>query len=286
MVLDEGDTDPCPQCFCNRPSFADDVRNKTVNFVFNSGLDLAIQYTFSKANLSTAVIDHDYLKCPFTEYQILNDNKVTLEEAKTIENSTRGQFLSSKWFNERKYRLTASTFGEILKCTDKRNLLKFCETLFCPPKLTTPPVIHGKTYEPIALELFQQKFSTKVAKCGLFVNEEFPNFAASPDGIIDDEIIVEVKCPFTAKDDCISESKSITFLEKNCNGSLQLKCTHNYFYQIQGQLAICKKKCCFLIVYTFKDLQVFEIQYDESFVKKHMFPVLEEFFHKTYLPFV
>ena len=68
MVLDEGDTHPRPQCFRNRPSFADDVRNKTVNFVFNSGLDLAMRYTFSKANLSTSVIDHDYLKCPFTEY--------------------------------------------------------------------------------------------------------------------------------------------------------------------------------------------------------------------------
>ena len=60
--------DPRPVAFRNRQSFQDDIRNKTVNFVFQSGLDLAMRYTFSKANIAAAAEDHSYLKRPFTEY--------------------------------------------------------------------------------------------------------------------------------------------------------------------------------------------------------------------------
>jgi len=62
------DEDPRPKHLRNRPSFIDEVRSKTVNFVYQAGLDLAMRYTFPKANLSTAVSDHDYLKRPYTEY--------------------------------------------------------------------------------------------------------------------------------------------------------------------------------------------------------------------------
>jgi len=62
------DVDPRPECFRNRASYQDDVRNLTVNFAFRSGLDIAMRHTFSKANLSLAILDHDYLPLPFTRY--------------------------------------------------------------------------------------------------------------------------------------------------------------------------------------------------------------------------
>jgi hypothetical protein len=152
--------------------------------------------------------------------------------------------------------------------------------------LCSPPIVHGKTYESIAIAQFEKKYSKIVSKCGLFVNETFPNFAASPDGVIDDETIVEVKCPFTARNDLISESNSISFLELNSNGLLQLKPSHNYYYQIQGQLVIAKKRRCILIVYTFKDLQIFEIDYNAEFVEHVLLPGLKQFYENVYLPFL
>lgn len=62
------DSDPRPKCFRNRPCYQDDVRNLTVNFALRSGLDVAMRYTFPKANLSSAILDHDYLSLPFTQY--------------------------------------------------------------------------------------------------------------------------------------------------------------------------------------------------------------------------
>ncbi len=105
---------------------------------------------------------------------------MTEERREEIEKKTRGQNQSPFWFKERKWRLTASNFGDILKITDRRDLNKLCQNLLNPVKLTSPSIVHGKTYESIALEKFQQTTSTKVKTCGLFINTGFPNLAASP----------------------------------------------------------------------------------------------------------
>jgi len=138
----------------------------------------------------------------------------------------------------------------------------------------------------VAISEFEEKFKTNVHQCGLFINEMYPNFAASPDDLIDEETIIEVKCPYTARNEIVSESSQISFLEKNLNGELQLKRTHKYFFQIQGQLAISKRKKCILIVYTFKDLQTFNIHFDENFFHEQLHPSLTKFFEKVYLPFL
>ena len=216
----------------------------------------------------------------------MNDNKVNSERSLEIEKSTREQSSSLKWFKERKFRLTASKFGEILKCTENRDLSKFCEELFSPPSLSSPAVVHGKTYESVAIEEFEKVFGTKVFRCGLFVNEAFPNYAATPDGVIDDNTILEVKCPFNARLDKISESKSISFLERRDDGVLHLKPSHSYFAQIQDQLAISKRKSCIFLVYTFKDLQIFQVDYDSYFVEKKLLPTLNDFYLNVYLPFL
>jgi hypothetical protein len=50
--------------------------------------------------------------------------------------------------------------------------------------------------------------------------------------------IGEVKCPFSKKDVCIEEAcKDKNFYLGIANGKIQLKKTHNYYYQIQGCMA-------------------------------------------------
>ena len=84
----------------------------------------------------------------------------------------------------------------------------------------------------------------------------------------------------------ISDQSGINFLEKNDQGLLQLNCNHNYFYQIQGQMAISEKKKCILVVYTLKDLKIFPIEYDENFVNLELIPRLNKFYAEIYLPFL
>ena len=64
----EEDDDPRPLKYRKRPSYQDEVNNKTVNFTARTGIDVTWRYTFAKADLGTAMMDHDYLADPFAYY--------------------------------------------------------------------------------------------------------------------------------------------------------------------------------------------------------------------------
>ena len=48
-----------------------------VNYVFETKHDLNLRYIFPKADLQTAVKDHDHLDRPYTEYRVIERNKVS-----------------------------------------------------------------------------------------------------------------------------------------------------------------------------------------------------------------
>jgi len=76
--------------------------------------------------------------------------------------------------------------------------------------------------------------------------------AASPDGLIGDDSIIEIKCPISIKDltpkDAYNEKK-LSFMEVQLD-NLILKKTHIYYYQVQGQLRITNRTFCYFIVWT------------------------------------
>ena len=76
-----------------------------------------------------------------------------------------------------------------------------------------------------------------VDECGVFLSEEYPYLATSPDGGIR---LMGVKCPYKHRDHSIADScKDSAFcLYSDEDGSQQLKRTHDYYYQITGQFVI------------------------------------------------
>lgn len=89
---------------------------------------------------------------------------------------------------------------------------------------------------------------------GLFVDFDLPYLAASPDGLVGDDSIIEIKCPFSIKDFTPMEAyneKKLKFMEIQSN-NLILKKTHIYYYQVQGQLHITNRQFCYFIVWTLK----------------------------------
>ena len=132
------------------------------------------------------------------------------------------------------------------------------------------------------------KTGKKVNKCGLFVALECPHLAATPDGVVENEdAIIEVKCPYVGKREKIEPNpKFFPFLEAADGGGLKLKTTHNYYFQVQGQLNICNKQFCYFIVYTFKDCRILRITRDPTFYDAEMVPKLYTFFKKHFLPCV
>ena len=152
--------------------------------------------------------------------------------------------------------------------------------------MSNDAVVHGKTYEKIAISRFENKTGLKVQSCGLFIHENFPFLAATPDGIVGEDEIVEVKCPFAGRDCEIKPGKNFAFLNYTSDQKVTLKSNHNYMYQIQGQLAISKKKNCYFVVYTFKDLFIEKVAYDEYFFRNEILPKTKNFYENFYRPLI
>jgi hypothetical protein len=62
--------DPRPVKFRNMGSYNDHVRNVLVNYCSSSSADIALPYSYPKADIQAASGDHDYLQKPFLEYWI------------------------------------------------------------------------------------------------------------------------------------------------------------------------------------------------------------------------
>ncbi|KAF0708968.1 YqaJ domain-containing protein, partial [Aphis craccivora] len=107
-----------------------------------------------------------------------------------------------------------------------------------------------------------------------------------PDGIIDDESLVEIKCPASAKElapeDAIQSNKI-----KYCSikdGALFLKRNDNYYYQVQGQLHISQKTYCYFCVWTPKGLMYEKIKRDDDFWKNNTEIKIKTFYLENLLP--
>jgi hypothetical protein len=141
-------------------------------------------------------------------------------------------------------------------------------------------------YEQLAVARFTELTGKEIHQCGLFVDQESPFPAATPDGIVAKEnALLKVKCPFKGRDSRIEPGDKFKFLESR-KGELKLKKKHSYFFQVQGQLKICKRKTCYFVTYTFADIFIEEIEYDAEFYSQKMFPHLASFYKNHFLPCV
>ena len=150
--------------------------------------------------------------------------------------------------------------------TGRRNIEKFCKSLHHSEQLSTPPVLHGRMYETVAIRQFEKESGLSVQKCGLCIDPQHPYLAASPDGLVGNTQTVEVKCPYSGRNSMIQPGPNFPYLEL-VNDELVLKNNHKYYDQVQGQLFITKNTECFFIVYTFIDMKIMRVQYNTDYVQ-------------------
>lgn len=155
-----------------------------------------------------------------------------------------------------------------------------------PTAFKSKSIQHGKIFEKQAIEEFSKhhNIESHIKKCGLFVSFERPHIGASPDCLLFDNSIIEVKCPYTNRYLEINE-KTVPYLETDIDNNLQLKRNHPYFYQIQGQLYVTKRKSCILLIFTFKEIIAIQIERDEEFIST-MIGKLDEFYKEFLEPAV
>ena len=133
------------------------------------------------------------------------------------------------------------------------SLIQVAEDLLKSKDLTNVPAVrHGKQKEAVAVREFERISGHRTKPYGLFVHRTCPFLAASPDRLVDIcgvPYVVEVKCPFAAKDYEVDANK-IPYLFVGEQGDMQLKDSHEYYYQVQGQVACTGFVSCVFIVHT------------------------------------
>ena len=160
---------------------------------------------------------------------------------------------SPEWFQLREKRLTASDLAQAMgkgKFGTRQDLLIRKAFPNLKPFETAPPLKWGTMFEDMGMRCYQErKDNVFIHEFGLIPNEEIDCFGASPDGITETGVMVEMKCPYKRKFD----------------GQIP----EQYYLQIQGQLATCKlDKCDYVECYmnVFENLTEYElcVQPDES----------------------
>jgi len=209
------------------------------------------------------------------EDRFLSDQKITRiseEEVRDIEAATRGQAASRIWKEQRRIRITASRVGDVVNATERRDMEALVRSVIRPVKFDSAATRHGRKYESVALDRFAKLYGAAVSQCGLFIHKERPYLAASPDGLLNQDTVIEVKCPYTNRDKVIT-SVTVPWIRPDNT----LKKRHKHYYQVQTQMACTGLKKCKLIVFTSADMKIIDVAFDEECVSE-LYAKVDEFF--------
>ena len=88
---------------------------------------------------------------------------------------------------------------------------------------------HGTLLEPLVRDLYDQRTGRKSHEIGLVQHRQYPWLGASPDGVTEDGLLIEIKCPLTRK--------------------IEPKVPKHYWPQVQLQLEITDLEECDFIQY-------------------------------------
>lgn len=125
--------------------------------------------------------------------------------------------------------------------------------------------------------------------CGIFIHTTLGYIGASPDGLVfrngDDHPtgIIEIKCPFSnhskqnIKEPVRGDKNSFCHIDEN-TGLVKLKVGHDYYYQVQGQMAVVGVQWCDFVIWTLSFMHVERIHYNEAFWKDKCLPQLSSFY--------
>ncbi|CAG4959208.1 unnamed protein product [Colias eurytheme] len=154
------------------------------------------------------------------------------EERRKIERSTVLQSESSEWLELRRTLLTASNFGRVIKMRADTSCTSIVKQLLYKLNIDVAPVRYGKENEKKkALDQLCVQEGVEISPCGLFIDPEIPYLGATPDGLIGEDMIVEIKCPISAHNICIRRlgniDKKTNFWIKEKTGEFKINQQHN-----------------------------------------------------------
>ncbi len=145
---------------------------------------------------------------------------------------------SVEWLKLRHSILTSSEIASALECNNHESSLELlkrkCSPLSTEDLSSSVSISWGEKYEPIAKKIFEQITSESINNVGLVIHEKFPWLGTSPDGIVNNGRLLEIKCPFHRK-------------------IIAGKIPYYYWIQVQAQMEICGFDECYFFQCQFEE---------------------------------
>lgn len=205
---------------------------------------------------------------------------VSKSEAEALEKNTRQQSSNSVWHHVRSVRLTSSSFKRIFS---RRADFEQLATIMQRKKknIMTKAMKRGLELEPAAAARYTAITGNEVQACGFVINPHVPYLGASPDRRVRSENetygLLEIKCPM--KISCID----CQYLKHISDDMYKLNRTHEYYFQIMGQLGITGMPWCDLFVSCESDYHLERICFDPEMWRK-IKEKLDWYFFGYFLP--
>ena len=175
---------------------------------------------------------------------------------------------TEEWFAIRCGKVTASRIADIIATTKSGYSASranyeaqlICEILTGKPaeSFTNAAMAWGTETEPLARAQYELKTGNMVNQIGFVVHPKIEQAGASPDGLVDNDGLIEIKCPNTS-----------THLDT----LLSQKVPSKYIIQMTWQMLCTGRKWCDFVSYDPRlpdNLQLFiqRIELDEDYAKK------------------
>lgn len=203
-----------------------------------------------------------------------------------LEFLTRGQAACERWRYERSKRLPSTLFKDVASRKTTTLCANLVKRIIYRDNVSTKAIEYGKSHEQKAVKRYEEITGVQVQHCGLFIDPSKPFLCTSPDGLVGEDGLLEVKCPFSVKD---ASSLIEAFTEKNkigfkvVDGKLSLPTNHKYYFQIQGQLSITNRAWCDLYIWIPNDSQIIHVKQNKDFWS-NIIPKLEQFYIECCVP--
>ena len=211
--------------------------------------------------------------------QLEQDLTLTPSAAEKVCTETNAQASSPAWYRERVCRLTASNFGLVCKRRPTHRSSLVDQLLYVDPPAAVSALQLGRSQEPTIVKKYVDKMESEdvlveVSTTGLHVHPSIGFLAASPDrlvidsscepsaGLLEAKYFVSVSGP---PEDAIGKRANYC-LKKTADGSTHLSKSHNFYFQVQGQMACSSRPWCdFVCMTRTGHLFIERVSFDEKF---------------------
>ena len=193
--------------------------------------------------------------------------------------------------------MTASNFGKVAKRRPTTPVGNLVRSLLYGKSFSTEATRWGSTHESDAKKQYLDHLRAEghtdisIEDSGLFISEDDPCLACSPDGLVDiagSSGVIEIKCPFKLVKDGLppdeaARTQGTFFCKLGEDLKPELKRTHDYYYQVQETMAITKRSWCDFVVWIPNGMSTERITFDSGFWEQTK-DKLVQFYRAAILP--